>query len=47
MPSSAYRRFPIDNFRSPCCGWAYLKLLRFNDTAHLAAGRGGVAEHAE
>lgn len=49
LPSSAYRRFPVDNASITVlrCG-GMTKLVRFNDTAHLdALPGGGVAEQAE
>jgi broad specificity phosphatase PhoE len=49
LPSSAYRRFPIDNASLTVLRLGGItKLLRFNDTAHLELlGGAGVAEHAE
>jgi broad specificity phosphatase PhoE len=49
LPSSAYRRFPIDNASLTVLRVGGItKLLRFNDTAHLELlGGDGVAEQAE
>jgi len=49
LPSSAYRRFPVDNASLTVLRLGGItQLLRFNDTSHLVLlGGAGVAEHAE